>query len=63
MVFVIIGKIGIVGGIGYVIEYVGDMICDLSMEGCMMFCNLMIEGGVWVGLVVLDEKMFEYIKG
>lgn len=63
IVLVIIGKIGSVGGIGYVVEFCGDVICVLSMEGCMMLCNMVIEMGVKVGLVVLDEIIFNYVKG
>lgn len=54
IVLVIIGKIGIVGGMGYVIEYVGEVIEFLLIEGCMMVCNMLIEVGVCVGLIVLD---------
>lgn len=63
IIFVIIGKIGYVGVIGYVIEYVGEVICGLSMEECMMVCNMSIEVGVKVGFVVLDEKIFVYFEG
>lgn len=63
IVLVIIGKIGSVGGIGYVVEFCGEVICDLSMEGCMILCNMVIEMGVKVGLVVLDEIIFNYVKG
>lgn len=63
IILVVIGVIGIVGGIGYVIEYCGEVICDLLMEGCMIVCNMVIEGGVCVGLIVLDEIIFEYVKG
>ncbi len=59
----IIGKIGTAGGTGYVIEYAGDTIRGLSMEGRMTLCNLTIEGGARAGLVAPDEKTLEYIKG
>lgn len=63
VVLYIIGKIGMVGGIGFVIEFVGFVICSLSMEVCMFICNMVIEGGVRVGMVVFDEIIFEYFKG
>ena len=59
----IIGKIGTAGGTGYVIEYSGDAIKSLSMEGRMTVCNMSIEGGARAGLIAPDEKTFEYIKG
>jgi 3-isopropylmalate/(R)-2-methylmalate dehydratase large subunit len=59
----IIGHIGTAGGTGYVIEYAGDAIKDLSMEGRMTICNMSIEGGARAGLIAPDEKTFEYIKG
>ncbi|MGE4373843.1 MAG: 3-isopropylmalate dehydratase large subunit [Xanthobacter sp.] len=59
----IIGTIGTAGGTGYVIEYAGDVIRDLSMEGRMTLCNMSIEGGARAGLVAPDEKAFAYFKG
>ena len=59
----IIGNIGTAGGTGYVIEYAGEAITDLSMEGRMTICNMSIEGGARAGLIAPDEKTFEYIKG
>ena len=59
----IIGKIGTAGGTGYVIEYAGDAVKNLSMEGRMTLCNLTIEGGARSGLIAPDEKAFEYFKG
>ncbi|MDC0195226.1 3-isopropylmalate dehydratase large subunit [Alphaproteobacteria bacterium] len=59
----IIGNIGTAGGTGYVIEYAGQAITDLSMEGRMTICNMSIEGGARAGLIAPDEKTFEYIKG
>ena len=59
----IIGKIGTAGGTGYVIEYSGDAIKSLSMEGRMTICNMSIEGGARAGLIAPDEKTFDYIKG
>lgn len=63
IVLYVIGQIGIVGGIGVVIEFCGFVICSLSMEVCMFICNMFIEGGVCVGMVVFDEVIFEYFKG
>ena len=58
----IIGTIGTAGGTGYVIEYAGEAITDLSMEGRMTICNMSIEGGARAGLIAPDEKTFKYIK-
>ena len=63
VVLAIIGTIGTAGGTGYVIEYAGDAITSLSMEGRMTVCNMSIEGGARAGLVAPDEKAFEYLKG
>ncbi len=59
----IIGEIGTAGGTGYVIEYTGEAISNLSMEGRMTLCNLAIESGARAGLVAPDEKTFEFLKG
>jgi len=59
----IIGHIGTAGGTGYVIEYAGSAIRDLSMEGRMTLCNLAIESGARAGLVAPDEKTYEFLKG
>ena len=59
----IIGEIGTAGGTGFVIEYAGDAIKSLSMEGRMTICNMSIEAGARAGLIAPDEKTFEYIKG
>ena len=59
----VIGATGTAGGTGYVIEYCGDAIRDLSMEGRMTVCNMAIEGGARAGLIAPDEKTFEYCKG
>ncbi|MFZ4124507.1 MAG: 3-isopropylmalate dehydratase large subunit [Rickettsiales bacterium] len=59
----IIGKIGTAGGTGYVIEYAGSAIRELSMEGRMTVCNMSIEAGARAGLIAPDEKTFEYLKG
>ena len=59
----IIGRTGTAGGTGYVIEYAGQAISELSMEGRMTVCNMAIEGGARAGLIAPDEKTFEYVKG
>jgi 3-isopropylmalate/(R)-2-methylmalate dehydratase large subunit len=59
----IIGKIGTAGGTGYVIEYAGDAIKGLTMEGRMTLCNMAIEAGARAGLVAPDEKTYEYLNG
>ncbi len=63
IVLAIIGKIGTAGGTGHVIEYDGEAIRDMSMEGRMTVCNMSIEGGARAGLVAPDEKTFAYLKG
>lgn len=59
----VIGEIGTAGGTGYVIEYCGQVIRDLSMEGRMTVCNMAIEGGARAGLIAPDDTTFEYVKG
>ena len=59
----IIGRIGTGGGIGKIIEYRGDVIADLSMEGRMTVCNMSIEGGAKAGLIAPDKTTFEYLLG
>ncbi len=59
----IIGKIGTAGGTGYVIEYAGDAIKALTMEGRMTLCNMAIEAGARAGLIAPDELTYEYLKG
>ncbi len=63
IVLAIIGKIGTAGGTGYVMEYAGDAITSLSMEGRMTVCNMSIEAGARAGLIAPDDKTFEYLKG
>ena len=63
IVLSIIGTIGTAGGTGYVIEYAGDAIRALSMEGRMTVCNMSIEGGARAGMVAPDETTFQYIAG
>jgi 3-isopropylmalate/(R)-2-methylmalate dehydratase large subunit len=59
----VIGEIGTAGGTGYVIEYAGEAVRALSMEGRMTLCNLTIEGGARAGLVAPDETTFRYLMG
>lgn len=59
----IIAHTGTAGGTGHVIEYAGEAIRELSMEGRMTLCNMAIEGGARAGLVAPDEKTFAYLKG
>ena len=59
----IIRETGTAGGTGHVIEYMGSVIRDLSVEGRMTVCNMAIEGGARAGLVAPDQKTFDYIKG
>ena len=59
----ITGKIGTAGGTGYVIEYAGNAITALSMEGRMTLCNMAIEAGARAGLVAPDEKTYAFLKG
>ncbi len=63
IVLAIIAKIGTAGGTGYVIEYAGDTIRALSMEGRMTVCNMSIEGGARAGLIGADDTTFNYLKG
>ena len=59
----IIGKIGVAGASGHVIEYTGEAIRSLSMEGRMTVCNMSIEGGGRAGMVAPDDTTFEYMRG
>jgi len=63
LILALIGKIGTAGGTGYVIEYAGQAIRELSMEGRMTVCNMTIEGGARAGLVAPDDTTFEYLMG
>ncbi|OGX34194.1 MAG: 3-isopropylmalate dehydratase large subunit [Omnitrophica WOR_2 bacterium RIFCSPHIGHO2_01_FULL_48_9] len=63
IILYIIGKIGTAGATGYVIEYAGSAIRDLSMEGRMTICNMSIEAGARAGMIAPDEKTFAYING
>ena len=63
IVLAIIGEIGTAGGTGHVIEYAGEAIRALSMEGRMTVCNMTIEAGARAGLIEPDTKTFDYLKG
>nr|PZN88392.1 MAG: 3-isopropylmalate dehydratase large subunit [Pseudomonadota bacterium] len=63
IILAIIGEIGTAGGTGHVIEYAGEAIRSLSMEGRMTVCNMSIEAGARAGMIAPDEKTFEYLKG
>ncbi|HEX4297998.1 MAG TPA: 3-isopropylmalate dehydratase large subunit [Devosia sp.] len=63
IILAIIGEIGTAGGTGHVIEYAGEAIRALSMEGRMTICNMSIEGGARAGLIAPDETTFAYVKG
>ena len=63
IVLAIIGKIGTAGGTGYTIEFAGSAIRALSVEGRMTVCNMAIEGGARAGLVAVDDKTIDYLKG
>ena len=63
IVLAIIGHIGTAGGTGYVIEFGGEAIRALSVEGRMTLCNMAIEAGARAGMVAVDEKTIEYVKG
>ena len=59
----IIGQIGVNGGVGHVIEYTGEAVRSLSMDGRMTVCNMSIEGGARAGMIAPDETTFEYVRG
>jgi len=63
IVLAVIGKIGTAGGTGYTIEFAGEAIRNLSMEGRMTICNMAIEAGARAGLVAVDETTIDYIQG
>jgi len=63
IVLAIIGKTGTAGGTGYAIEFAGEAITDLSIEGRMTVCNMAIEAGARAGMVAVDGKTIEYVKG
>ncbi len=63
VILAIIGKIGTAGGTGYTIEFGGEVIRSLSIEGRMTVCNMAIEAGARAGLVAVDQKTIDYVKG
>jgi len=63
IILAIIGEIGTAGGTGHVIEYAGEAIRSLSMEGRMTVCNMSIEGGARAGMIAPDDKTYAFIKG
>jgi len=63
VVLAIIGTIGTAGGTGYAVEFGGEVIRNLSMEGRMTICNMAIEAGARVGMVAVDDTTIEYVRG
>ncbi len=63
IVLAIIGEIGTAGGTGYAIEFAGEAIRNLSMEGRMTVCNMAIEAGARAGMVAVDDKTIDYVRG
>lgn len=63
VILYIIGRIGTGGATGYVVEYTGGTVRDLTIEGRMTMCNMSIEAGARAGMIAPDEKTFEYVKG
>lgn len=63
MILGIIGRIGVDGAVGHVIEYTGEAVRALSMEGRMTVCNMSVEGGARAGMIAPDETTFEYLRG
>jgi 3-isopropylmalate/(R)-2-methylmalate dehydratase large subunit len=63
IILAIIGEIGTAGGTGYALEYDGEAIRSLSMEGRMTVCNMSVEGGAKAGFIAPDEKAYAYLKG
>jgi len=63
MILALIGKIGTAGGVGYAVEYAGEAIRNLEMEGRLTVCNLSIEMGAKTGMVAPDQKTYDYLKG
>src|SRR5436305_906622 len=62
IILAIIGEIGTAGGTGYALEYAGEAICALSMEGRMTVCNMSVEAGAKAGFIAPDEKTYAYLK-
>ncbi|MEH3085765.1 MAG: 3-isopropylmalate dehydratase large subunit [Xylophilus ampelinus] len=63
LILAIIGRLGTAGGTGYAIEFTGSAVAGLSMEGRMTLCNMAIEAGARVGLVAVDDKTIDYLRG
>ncbi len=63
IVLAVIGRIGTAGGNGHALEFAGSAIRDLSIEGRMTICNMAIEAGARVGMVAVDEKTIDYVRG
>ncbi|MCB1621413.1 MAG: 3-isopropylmalate dehydratase large subunit [Thiothrix sp.] len=63
IVLAIIGRIGTAGGTGYAVEFAGEAIRDLSVEGRMTVCNMAIEAGARAGMIAVDDKTIEYMRG
>ena len=63
VVLAVIGKIGTAGGSGYAIEFGGEVVRNMSMEGRMTMCNMSIEAGARMGMVAVDDTTLEYVKG
>ena len=63
LILALIGKIGTAGGVGYAVEYAGEAIRALGMEGRMTVCNLSIELGAKIGMIAPDQKTYDYLKG
>ena len=63
VILAIIGKIGAAGASGYVVEYAGEAVRAMSMSARMTICNMSIEAGARAGMVAVDDKTIEYVKG
>src|SRR5215213_8583376 len=63
IILAIIGEIGTAGGTGYALEYAGEAIRSLSMEGRMTICNMSVEAGAKAGFIAPDEKTYEFVQG
>ena len=63
IILAIIGEIGTAGGTGHAIEFAGETIRGLSMEGRMTICNMAIEAGARVGMVAVDDITLDYVRG
>src|SRR5687767_2764433 len=63
MILYLIGQISTAGGVGYCVEYTGEVVRSLTMENRMTVCNMSIEGGARAGLIAPDETTFEYVAG